>query len=357
MIQVVSSEKEYPSNPYSEYLHQLRVVKKVWKLASGYGYVIADCEKATGILLKEKYCVVEQQLVQLSNCLSWQTNTDYLVKKAQQRLYFLRRLKKIDETKSAILLKCSCEERINDWNAKVKGDFQQLIAAEVAHYCVHAKAIQSQIFMLSATSLPTQDIPCVQQLQNMPLLSAVTMDQVHLVYLKNTSGGKKLACKTCKHGVTSCEYVGMYRTWLDDNDISVPESRNDVPRTSNFKHITYERIPYPLSEKLQDVYDRQVDGDAPFPEYLIPQIPESGKHSFCEHGCEWDDGDPVVNGWICDSVVNGWICDPVVNGWICDPVVNGWICDPMVNGWICGEGLIFQEHHTVAKVQSEISRE
>ncbi|XP_077986107.1 uncharacterized protein LOC144440592 [Glandiceps talaboti] len=115
-------------------------------------------------------------------------------------------------------------------------------------------------------------------------------------------------------GVTSCEYVGMYRTWLDDNDLSVPESRNDVPRKSNFKHITYERIPYPLSEKLQEVYDRQVDGDAPFPEYLIPQIPESGKHSFCEHGCQWDDGDPVVNGWI------------------------------------CGEGLVFQEHNTIAKV-------
>ena len=41
--------------------------------------------------------------IQLSNCLSWQTNTDYLVKKAQQRLYFLRRLKKIGMSNSILV--------------------------------------------------------------------------------------------------------------------------------------------------------------------------------------------------------------------------------------------------------------
>ena len=33
--------------------------------------------------------------VLLCNTLSWHSNTEYIVKKAQQRLYFLRRLKKI----------------------------------------------------------------------------------------------------------------------------------------------------------------------------------------------------------------------------------------------------------------------
>ena len=41
--------------------------------------------------------------IQLSNVLSWQTNTESLIKKAQQRLYFLRRLKKFGMSRTILI--------------------------------------------------------------------------------------------------------------------------------------------------------------------------------------------------------------------------------------------------------------
>ena len=118
-------------------------------------------------------------------------------------------------------------------------------------------------------------------------------------------GGKKLACMTCNYGTRTCEYVKMYKEWLEETDKPTPESERDHPRTSHFSYVSYKKIPYPLTSELKDVYDKQESGQLPLPRHLVPSIPESDEPlSVCRHGNTWNDDDPVQNDWyIGDAVI------------------------------------------------------
>ncbi|XP_070549105.1 uncharacterized protein [Ptychodera flava] len=274
---MLSSEVDFVVNPRDEYLTQLQVSQRYWKLVSGNVYVVPDCDASTGVILKDQYRLIERKLV--FHCIN----------------------------ESVSVLTCDCEDgliqckRLKNTNQQVQEDSDCFISSEKGNYCIHAHVVDRlfpQAFPQMETGRNGNATVVVENLQHAPLLACVLMEEVHLVHLKSTSQGKKLACMTCTYGTKDCEYVNVYRTWLEQNEHTNPETEIDIPRTSQFKYVSYKKIPYPLTGELKHVYDMQESGELSVPRFLIPSIPnpEEPLH-MCQHGCPWNDDDPIENGW------------------------------------------------------------
>ncbi|XP_070532874.1 uncharacterized protein [Ptychodera flava] len=287
ILSMTSSQDSYSLSPKEEYVHQLLIFNKKWELASGNEYVIADCDVSTGVLLKGKYHLVKRNLVFHSP----------------------------DRRQTAALLSCNCDDgiihqkRLQSTNPSIQENFLDFVSSEVTKYCRHSYAI-NVLFPDSSLGNSLQNLThdsvssTVELLQDEPLLAAVTLQDTHLVNLKKTAAGKKLACMTCKYGTRDCEHVEVYRHWVRDQDKESPETDTEGHRSSNFEFISYRQIPHPLPSEMKLVYDLQESGQMPFPQYLVPSIPPSGEEfHLCSHGCAWDEDDPVANGWCIGEAV------------------------------------------------------
>ena len=137
-------------------------------------------------------------------------------------------------------------------------------------------------------------------LRDDPLLAAVIMDSVHLVHLKRSRMGRKLACLTCRYGTSDCDYVDVFRTWCQQTEMTIEESETQEPPTSKFHYISYRTIPYPMSDDMKTTYNQQETGQLLFPSYLVPAIPPN--HT-CQHGHCWNTDDPVEKQWFLGDAV------------------------------------------------------
>ncbi|XP_070549698.1 uncharacterized protein [Ptychodera flava] len=259
-----------------EYKRQLQVSNQWWKLSDGATYVVSDCDKSTGILRKGKYYVVQRKL-SFSNA---------------------------HNNQSVTIVTCNCEDgsvqadRLEQIEKTVHHDFDDFIAREKRKYCIHSQAVDNLESSSEETLITESESVGVDILSEDPLLAAISMESVHLIHLKSSSVGKKLACMTCRYGTSDCDYVSVFRTWCEQTEKAVPESERQEPHRSHFQYISYVPIPYPMSEELKAVYTQQENGKSPFPCYLVPTIPTSDSiNHTCQHGSSWSTEDPVDKNW------------------------------------------------------------
>ncbi|XP_078661027.1 uncharacterized protein LOC144905304 isoform X2 [Branchiostoma floridae x Branchiostoma belcheri] len=148
----------------------------------------------------------------------------------------------------------------------------------------------------------------VEQLQTDPFLAAVH-DGDRYGILKRHGERGRLCCLICSDRQKSCSHIATYKTWSKDQGIGVNIAATEA-REQQFDAVSKSRVPYPFPEDMQEKAEQYVEQTAKFPQHLMPDTPTQP----CRHGNQWDERDPVEQGWVAHEGVKIFTREGVVSG-------------------------------------------
>ena len=290
-ISVIQNETLYAVDPLTNYTLSLTTSRQIFQLSSGSHFALQECDHIGNLV--NKYVIIEK--------IDKQLREGSIMVPACSCARSTVQKKRIKETKLDL-----CLPQALKWRDR-----------EVEKSCIHTKAfmvllptldVSDRLDICDDMEMSEDNSDMIDQLNLDPFLVAVYVANERdygIIEKARSTARRKYKCLTCTSETFICSHVSVYEQWLLNegmendydgfvNDLLQGNPSSESLGTDEFECITTEKYPYPHTTQMAETFSMIENRFIDFPSCLVPSQPECR----CMHGNEFNDSNPVEQGWL-----------------------------------------------------------